>query len=94
MDAGESQGVRIKEVCIPCNGEGKLGRWQGSETNPCPWCNGSGKVSEEVNNTFLRVFEKVPSVMRATKVFGTRDLHENVMARFNMRMAAVKVEKL
>ena len=63
--------VVIIEVCIPCNGEGKLGRWQGSETNPCPWCNATGKVTREGNDTFLRVFKVLPSVMRATNTFGT-----------------------
>lgn len=72
MESGGVEGVKIEEVCIPCNGEGKLGQFSNSNlVHPCPWCGAKGKVDKEVNEAFVRVQRVMPVIGMMCTAFGT-----------------------
>jgi len=58
--------------CLPCAGTGKLTGFFDKTPKVCPWCESSGKVTCKENNTFLRVYAKLPAPSRACAAFGVR----------------------
>lgn len=62
--------VLIGEFCLGCNGDTRLRNHRNELTsNPCPWCDGAGKVDKTINDCFMRIHKATCNAHKCNKVF-------------------------